>query len=188
MVTPPDPAGLLELGLAVFALPPGDRRPGPGWHDATITDAQQLAERWRPGDNIGVPCRPNRLVVLDLDRKNGVDGVAALAAAAAKAGGGIPHTLVVATPNGGRHLYYRLPPGRIIGSTSAGTSGLGPGIDTRGPGRRFGGYVVGPDSLVDDRRYTIADAAPIAQLPAWIADILAARTAAALRVKVRQAS
>jgi hypothetical protein len=46
---------------------------------------------------------------------------------------------------------------------------------------------VGPDSLVDGRRYTIADAAPIAQLPEWIADILAARIAAAA-VKAGQGS
>lgn len=184
MVSPaaPDPAGLLARGLAVIALPPGGRRPGPGWHTAHLAEAQLLREHWRPGDNIGVPCRPNRLVVLDLDRKNGIDGIAALVAAADTASGPVPDTLTVATPHGGRHLYYRLPPGRTIGSTSGGTSGLGPGIDTRGPGARFGGYVVGPDSLVGGLRYTVAGDAPIAELPAWIADVL---TRTAVRTRTR---
>lgn len=189
MVTPapPDPAGLLVLGLAVFPLPPGSKRPEPGWHDAQIHDAQLLAEHWRPGDNIGVGCRANGIVVLDLDRKDGVDGVAVLTALCERRGQPWPATLTVITPNNGMHLYYRLPPGRIIGSTSKGTSGLGAGIDTRGPGRTFGGYVVGPGSLVDGRRYAIAGdgSTAVAELPGWIADILQKRTAAAPRTRNR---
>lgn len=189
MVTPapPDPAGLLALGLAVFPLPPGGKRPEPGWHDAQIRDARQLAERWRPGDNIGVGCRANGIVVLDLDRKDGVDGVAVLTALCERRGQPWPATLTVVTPNNGMHLYFRLPPGRIIGSTSKGTSGLGPGIDTRGPGRAFGGFVVGPDSLVDGRRYAVDAAGPavLAELPGWIADVLQEHAGAAPRPRNR---
>jgi hypothetical protein len=64
-----------------------------------------------------------------------------------------------------------VPAGRIIGSAS-GTSPLGPGIDTRGPGRGGrGGYLVGPGSVVDGRTYALDRDLPIAVLPGWLADL-----------------
>ncbi|MFK4243848.1 bifunctional DNA primase/polymerase [Micromonospora chokoriensis] len=53
-------------------------------------------------------------------------------------------------------------------SASGGVSALGPGIDTRGPGYRTGGYLLGPGSVTAAGRYTIVNPAPIADLPAWM--------------------
>jgi hypothetical protein len=51
-------------------------------------------------------------------------------------------------------------------------AGLGPGIDVRGPGRRRGGYLAGPGSIVDGTTYVITRDAAIAPLPAWLAALL----------------
>ena len=77
----------------------------------------------------------------------------------------------MATPTGGQHLYFRAG-GRPIASTSGGVSALGPGIDTRGPGHRNGGYLVGPGSVTAAGRYTIINPAPVADLPTWLLELL----------------
>ena len=64
-----------------------------------------------------------------------------------------------------------MPPGQIIPSIT----GIWPGIDTRGPGRRGGGYLIGPGSIVDDAPYVIERDAGIRELPTWLAGILTAR-------------
>ncbi|RZD62912.1 hypothetical protein C0Q58_14305 [Streptomyces albidoflavus] len=48
-----------------------------------------------------------------------------------------------------RHLYFQL--GCTISSVSGRHKPLGPGIDLRGPGRRRGGYLIGPDAIVAGR-------------------------------------
>ncbi|GAA1982972.1 hypothetical protein GCM10009754_70010 [Amycolatopsis minnesotensis] len=73
----------------------------------------------------------------------------------------------------GLHLYLRAPAGRVIDSASGRRSPLGPGIDIRGPGRTSGGYLVGPDSIVDGHRYEITHDTAIAELPPWLSDRLA---------------
>lgn len=81
----------------------------------------------------------------------------------------------VATPSGGRHLYFRALVGRVIGSSIGSTPAgrLGPGIDVRGPGRGSrGGYLVGPRSIVGARRYHVVVDAQIAELPGWLAGLL----------------
>ncbi|GAA1982979.1 hypothetical protein GCM10009754_70020 [Amycolatopsis minnesotensis] len=72
----PDPAVALARGLAVFALPPGGRRPEPGWQQAATAEAEVVLAAWRPGDNIGVGCRASNVVGIDLDRND--DGRTAL--------------------------------------------------------------------------------------------------------------
>lgn len=170
MATEPDPTPLLNRGLTVFPLPPGSKTAEPGWRNAYHTDASQ----WPAGHNIGVGCRVNSLVILDLDRKGGVDGILTLMALCADAGQEWPQTLTVRTPSTGLHLYYRSPDGHIIGSTSGGRSGLGPGIDTRGPGADTGGYVIGPGSIIDGKPYVIETDIDISPLPDWITEILVA--------------
>lgn len=175
----PDPGRALALGLAVFALPPGAKEPPPaGWQRAA-TRTPDLAS-WPPGANIGVGCWASQIVVLDLDVPGGghrtrVDGAESLATACAAHGQPWPHTLTIATPSGGRHLYFRAPPGgAVVGSTSGGVSPLGEGIDTRGPGAGGrGGYVVGPGSIVAERAYQVERDVPMAVLPAWITALLA---------------
>lgn len=82
-------------------------------------------------------CTGGDFLVVDLDRKNGVDGVAALETLCA--GRDLPDTLTVYTPSGGVHLYYSKPEEIWVGNSR---SKLGPGIDIRGDG----GFAVCPDS------------------------------------------
>ncbi|MEV4079169.1 bifunctional DNA primase/polymerase [Nonomuraea fuscirosea] len=177
----PDPMLAVALGLAVFPLAAGTKGPPPeGWQRAATTDSARL-DGWPAGANVGVGCWRSQVVVLDLDVPGGghrttVRGADSFAAACAARGEPWPDTLTVATPSGGMHLYFRPPDGSVIGSTSGGKTRLGPGIDTRGPGAGGrGGYVVGPDSVVDGRTYTVAVDAPIAVLPHWIANLLGRR-------------
>lgn len=167
----PDPRVALAWGLAVFPMPPGAKRPEPGWRGTIVTDSACL-RHWPAGANVGVGCRVSGVVGVDLDRhERDTDGIARFAALCADRGQPWPDTLTVATPHG-RHLYFRAPAGRTVLSTSHGRSGLGAGIDTRAPGRRTGGYLVGPDSVVGGQPYIITCSSPIAMLPPWLADLL----------------
>ncbi len=155
-------------GLALFALPPGGRRPEPGWQRRTTTDPARVAVMAAAG-NVGVGCRASDVVGIDLDRHGGdADGIAAFAATCARSGQRWPDTFTVRTPHGGLHLYFAAQ-GRPIPSRSGGRSGLGPGIDTRGPGRHCGGYLLAPGSRVAGLPYVITRDVPIAPLPTWLA-------------------
>lgn len=157
-------------GLALFGIPAGGRVPLPGWHQVCTTDASQVARLVTAG-NLGVGCRASDVVGLDLDQHPGrPDGAASLAAICDAHRVTWPDTFTVRTP-GGLHLYFRAG-GRPVPSTSGGRSGLGPGIDIRGPGRRAGGYLVAPGSQVAGGTYRIAHDTPIAPLPTWIAGVL----------------
>lgn len=168
----PDPLVALRYGLAVFPMPPGHKRPGPGWRGSIITSPAQLPQ-WPVGANVGVACRASGVVGLDLDHNDhGFDGVAAFAAQCANRGQSWPDTLTVTTPHGGQHLYFRAPAQGIILSTSSGRSELGAGIDVRAPGRRSGGYLAGPSSIVDDTVYAVSRETTVADLPSWLAWLL----------------
>ncbi len=108
------------------------------------------------------------VVVIDLDRKPGKNGVAAFKALAAEHGG-ITRSYTVRTGSGGLHLYYAHP-GGIRNSASK----IAPGIDVRGDG----GYVVAPPSgHASGGFYTVAIDAPIAPLPAWLLSLVTAQPA-----------
>ncbi|WP_372494533.1 bifunctional DNA primase/polymerase [Actinoallomurus purpureus] len=176
----PDPIPVAARGLAVFPLPAGGKAPAPrGWAQDATADTGRIRANWPPAANIGVGCWRSGVVVLDLDvpgsgHRTRVRGADSLAAACAARGEPWPDTFTVGTPSGGSHLYFTAPAGVVIGSTSGGTTPLGEGVDTRGPGRGGrGGYVVGPGSLVDGRAYEVTRDAAIAPLPDWISAVLA---------------
>jgi len=172
-------------GWSVFPTRPGGKEPRPGlsWPQAATGDPARLARAtWRPGENYGIAAKPSGLVIIDLDQpKPGyelppqwrsvpgvVDGADVFVTLVERAGvTSWPHTFTVATPSGGRHLYYVAPSGRPIGNKP-----LGPLIDVRGGGNSDGGYVLGPGSILNERRYEVIDDQDPAPLPAWIADLL----------------
>jgi hypothetical protein len=178
----PDPLVAVRLGLAVFPVEPNGKKIGrPDWQRAATTDPQLLARIWRSGDNIGIGCWRSNVVGLDLDVRDDRDGLQALAELVDRHGQALPPTLTIRTPSGGLHTYYRPAGGVVIGSYSGRRSPLGLGIDIRGPGRGGrGGYLVGPDSIIDGRTYTIIHHAPIAPVPVWLAERLALPAAAHL--------
>lgn len=169
-----DPSAALAAGLAVFPLPAGAKRAAPGWPSQATTDPTVVA-RWPAGANIGVSCRASNVVGLDLDRKNGVDGVDTLRALCAAARWPWPNTLTVTTAHSGLHLYFRAPAGVVVPSSID----RWPGIDIRAPGQRLGGYLVGPGSVVDGQPYTISQNLPIAPLPRWLTTALTHQESAA---------
>ncbi|OKJ46754.1 bifunctional DNA primase/polymerase [Streptomyces sp. CB02115] len=164
-------------GLALFRLPADGRIPAPGWHDEATTDPAALVQLLADGANIGVGCRASRVVALDLDVHEAdgpaLNGIETLRTQLDIRGlADWPETFTVMTPHQGLHLYFRVPTTCTIGSVSGGRSPLGPGIDIRGPGRRRGGYLVGPGSVVGGLPYLIARDVPVAPLPDWIAALL----------------
>ncbi|WP_411575120.1 bifunctional DNA primase/polymerase [Streptomyces fradiae] len=164
----PGARAVVRRGLAVFPLPAGGRVPARGWQGLATRDEAALPELLADGRNVGVSCRASGVVALDLD-VHGADGQAVFAELAARLGEPWPETLTVATPSGGRHLYFAAPDGCTTGSVSGGRTALGPGIDVRGPGLRSGGYLVGPGSVVGGGRYAVERDVPVAALPGWIA-------------------
>lgn len=116
-------------------------QPGHGVYDATTNaaDVRRLFQLAPKAVGYLISCR-GRLVGLDIDRKNGVDGYATLHQLAREHGFDIPRmTTTVFTPSGGAHLWMTVPEGVTVPNS---VGRLGPGLDVRGTG----GYVVGPGS------------------------------------------
>lgn len=141
---------------------------------AACTDVgKHPAVRWRhyednekgPSGGYGIPTGgTNGIFVVDIDMKNGKDGCGSLITLAA--GRAVPETATVATPTGGVHLYFRLPPGVYIPNRRA----LAEGIDIRGEG----GYVVGPGSPhKNGGTYQDLGGVP-ADAPAWLLELVIA--------------
>jgi Bifunctional DNA primase/polymerase, N-terminal len=136
---------------------------GHGIYDAT-TDPAQIAAWWGgpyAGCNVCVRV-PDNVMVIDIDPRNG--GLETLAKLEAKFGK-LPATLTTISGrgDGGRHLFYRRPPGKLSAKR------LGPGIDIK----TSTGYVVGAPSIHPDTGlpYTRIDH-PIADPPAWLIELL----------------
>lgn len=159
---------LADAGWPVFPCWPDNRPRTPhGFHDAT-TDTATIRAWWTcwPDAPIGAAV-PASLAVIDIDvhhdDANGFDTLARLEAAH----GGLPPTLVCCTGGGGRHLYFLHPDGAL----RQGVGILGPGLDTRMPGK---GYVILPPSSHESgRRYEWLDpATPVAAMPSWLVALL----------------
>lgn len=108
----------------------------------------------------------NGLVVIDVDRKNGKDGLPAWEALARK--GGIPNTRVIQTPSGGLHFYFASPE-PVANSQSK----LAEGVDVRGEG----GFVVAEGTTGRDgvTPYVCVNDVPVAPMPQWLIDLCGKR-------------
>lgn len=115
-----------------------------------------------PGAGLGVPTGPsNGITVIDVDRKNGVDGWFNLQTLELD----IPETAVVHTPSGGFHLYFDT--GNLEIPNSVGE--VASGVDVRGAG----GYVQGPKTVTNTGRYVwdmrfVSPIGKIAKMPAGL--------------------
>jgi hypothetical protein len=141
-----------------------------GWEARATTNPDRIIKAWstRPW-GIGIACGPSRLVVVDLDiAKNGQpSGAATLARLEAEAGEALPPTWTVATPSGGRHLYYQTSDDVTLTNTAG---HVGPGIDTRA----VGGQVVAPPTTLPTGPYTVNATSDVAPLPPWFSNLLTA--------------
>jgi hypothetical protein len=176
------PLALIERGMLIFPVSAVDSKPLVRWrYGATpaSNDPSQVRvwQHQRPDCRWGIATGDSGVVVIDLDTKNGVDGISEFAGLVAKFGS-LPPTMRVRTKSGGLHLYFRHPGGKI--KTTAGQ--LGPGIDVRGDG----GYVVAPGST----GYSIVSNLPPAPMPEWLVALCrpVARIAASLPVVVQAPS
>lgn len=142
-------ASWARAGFPVFPCGPDKRPLTPhGFKDAT-TDLEAVAAFWQafPQALVGLPTGAASglfVVDLDIDKDTGeAVGEASLAAL------GLSHLIgdvpTVATPSGGRHLYFR---DCGLGNTAG---KLGRKIDTRGTG----GYVIAPGSVLAAGAYVL---------------------------------
>ncbi|MHC3451254.1 bifunctional DNA primase/polymerase [Streptomyces prasinus] len=126
---------------------------GHGIHDAS-SDPDRIRAMFdvaRHATGYGIACgrAPHHLIGLDLDRKNGVDGVWELRKLAANHGIRVPRTVIIATPSGGFHAWWSGPADVKVPNRAG---HLAPGVDVRGSG----GYLVGPGSRSAAGLYTLA--------------------------------
>mgnify|MGYP000896150318 CR=1 FL=1 len=154
-----------EAGYKIFPVAPRGKAPltRHGYHDAT-DDADQIRAWWAetPDANLGLPCEPNRILVLDVDRGRGrPDGRATLRALA---GGAMPEvrTPTAVTGGGGIHYLFALPDWRPTGSA-------GESLDIKAAGY----IVVAPSEHESGRLYRWRPGyelgtLPLAPVPAWL--------------------
>ena len=156
-------------GFHVFPLRPGGKTPAiRNWQSRATLDRGQIRRWWadNSGKNIGIATgSPSGIMVIDLDAAKTPGqphGRQSLAALARDRGETIPRrTRTVVTAGGGQHLYFRLPPEVDLRNTAG---HLGRHVDTRGTG----GYVVGPGSVINGRRYRLTIDVPPLPIPGWL--------------------
>jgi hypothetical protein len=175
-------------GWHVHPLRPNDKAPlWNDWEHRATMNPDAIRSWSRRTTGYGIACGPSRLVVVDGDvpkpdtpppPAEGIrDGLDMLAYLAEQAKASIDwETFQVTTGRAGAHLYYQAPEGIELRNTAYDprrdpSTYLGWCIDTRG----VGGYVVGPGSVVDGRRYTTLHSAPPAAFPGWILTALTSR-------------
>jgi len=164
---------LTRRGFKVFPLARGAKAPPlvsdwPAKATADTAAAKALFDVLAPGANVGVHCED--LLVVDIDPKSGGDASFQMLEDLRD----VPATLSAQTPSGGRHLFFRCPPGVQVPNT---VSRLGPGLDTRGAH----GYVVGAGSRTEKGNYRWLRDAPIAPAPQWMLDALGRPSAPAAK-------
>jgi putative DNA primase/helicase len=163
-----------ELGWAIFPLSQWSKLPaiprekgGRGFKDGT-TVKRQIDNWWLTNAeyNIGITTGvKSGITVIDLDIKNGKDGLNELAKLEVKYGK-LPKTLTVITPSGGFHYVYK-----YNDKLRDGSNRLGNGIDVK----NNGGCIVGVNSEVNGFRYRLAEGytidTPLAELPEWVINV-----------------
>jgi hypothetical protein len=152
------------------------------------SDLDRVAARWSDGVpyNIAVYPGPSDLFILDCDvpkpRRRGQreqrgeqdpDGWTQLQALAAERGGPLPDTYTLATPSGGRQLWYAAPPGTLLRGT---VKHIASNVDTRG----WGTYGLAPGSVRPDGSYGLHDDTDPVELPGWLVQVNVERTSPAI--------
>jgi Bifunctional DNA primase/polymerase, N-terminal/Primase C terminal 2 (PriCT-2) len=151
----------------------GDKKPRTkhGFLDASA-DEQKVRSWWTkwPKASIGLACGAAGVFVVDLDvdKEKGLDAVSLFEQLrdSRRHGSG----LVVRTPRGGRHLYYRMPTPAVTSTSRGEKHATLPGVDLRGEG----GYAILPSPADPKRIFEDGDIEDIGEAPAWILEELVA--------------
>ena len=168
-------------GWRVFPAPRGEKKShkkaefsgGRNW--GATTDPDEIRRdftRW-PDANLGIATGPDSGVfVLDLDVKNGADGVSWLAERIAEMGEW-PDTIEAQSPSGSWHVYFAYPAAFDV-RTCEGL--IAPGVDVRG----HGGMVIAPPSVKPGADLPYRWKNPpglfdVADAPQWVLDLLPRR-------------
>jgi len=176
--------------LRVFPLAPNSKEPLLGWtkwqHRATSDPfkvQQWLNDSAHADCNYAVAAEPSGLIIVDLDnkpattRKDGTPVPAKRGEAEWRtiADGRDVETFAVRTPSGGLHRYYKGEPKK------SGVNVLAYGVDIRSAG----GYVVGPGSILEGKRYevVVSPDTKIADAPPFLPERLAAKPTRDPRVR-----
>lgn len=174
MVSHSDSAlALAAHGFRVFPLKADSKLPAvKAWPDIATDDAETIRALWAdmPAANVGIytnAYRDRHMCVVDIDMKNGNNGLDEFMRLADEHGGDIPVTRTVISTTGGIHLYFTTP-----FPIKSGAGELAPGIDTRGSG----GYVVAPGATLGGKSYVLGNHADIAECPEWLLKILPKKT------------
>ena len=167
--------GLIARGCKLVPVYARTRKPvGNDWQNNATDDIEQVSAWLDAGYIYGVAGghplpAGGHLLIVDLDVKDGKDGIAELAKY-----GNAPETFTVRSPSGGLHLYfttwdaYGCSPGGFRRLDEKGRDVSG--IDIRGRG----GHCVGPGCTRDGKPYEVICDAPIAEAPAWLVNRLQA--------------
>jgi hypothetical protein len=138
-----------------------------GLHEATTSTAA-INKWWANNPEANIAIRTGAISgiwVLDLDGEEGIAAVAELE----EIFGQLPLTPTVITGRGGRHYYFKIPPGVVIKPTVK--LGNKP-VDVRGDGS----YVVAPPSnhiSGNDYSWSVSPTdATLAEAPTWLIDIV----------------
>lgn len=159
---------MVALGFSVFPLRPGTKDgfcSNRSWKAVATNDPERvktLAARYH-GCNWGVRCSGH--VVLDVDVADGKSGEATLLKL--ELAHDLPPTRAHASARGGQHVIYKLPSGVEVSNRDA---PLGGGINVRG----VGGYIVCPGSTFEGKPYRVLSAAPVAEAPPSLVELLKA--------------
>lgn len=139
-----------DLGISIIPNYPNSKEPiGEGWEARATTDKDQIRKWWTetPEANIGGKTGglSGGLVGIDLDEKNGQQGIEQFAEWEKQNKIKLPETPKVKTPHGGIHLYFKAT--SYVPSVGHGT--WLQDVDTRG----WTGQILLPPSIVDGERY-----------------------------------
>jgi putative DNA primase/helicase len=171
---------LASIGLRVFPANGSSKKPCvKAWQQVATTDRSTIEAWWRsyPDAVPALPAGGNNLLGVDLDVKNGKDGISEWRAIYKEHPFDWSAHPVVQTPSGGQHIYFRQRTGFRL-KCSVGL--IASGIDLRGDG----GYLIAPGAcLANGSRYDRihGDMGSIPEVPDKIYDFLLAKLQARKR-------
>lgn len=125
-------------------------------------EAEYLIKKWiEEGGNVGtLTGSASGIAVIDIDNHNGVDGLGNLKNFLETYDIELPKTMVVKTPSGGYHYYFKLDE-KYNDTQFIQNHKLLEGVDFQTHGR----YVVAPGSQIDGKYYEVVRDVEFAELP-----------------------